>query len=88
MAAAQTVSQRAQPLSARANVASVPATPPTPYIEEIYETIPAIDEVYYDFETEEEEWRIKNNIREFKQNRSALKRKYHYKANDLITINK
>ena len=50
MAAAKTVSQRAQPLPARANVASVPATPPTPYIEEIDE-IPPAEGADYDYET-------------------------------------
>ena len=52
--AAKTVSQRAQPLSARANVASVPADPPTPFIEEIDETIYPVDETEFDYTTEEE----------------------------------
>ena len=51
--AAKTVSQRAHPLPARANVASIPATPPTPYIEEIYE-IPHEEEEDYYYETEED----------------------------------
>ena len=55
MAAAKTVSQRAQPLPAPANVASTPADPPMPHIEEIDETITPVDEVDYDFDTEEEE---------------------------------
>ena len=54
MAAAKTCSQRAQPLPARANVASTPADPPTPYVEEIDETITPVDEVDYDYATEEE----------------------------------
>ena len=53
MAAAKTVIQRAQPLPAQANVASVPATPPTPYIEKIDE-IPHEEETDYDYETEDD----------------------------------
>ena len=55
VAAAKTVSQRAQPLPARANVASLPTTQTTPYIEEIDETLPTVEEVDYDFDTAEEE---------------------------------
>ena len=54
MVAAKTVSQRAQPLPARANVASVPSDPPTPFIEELDETIHPVDEGDYDYATEEE----------------------------------
>ena len=53
VAAAPTVSQKDESLPARANVASVPATPPTPYIKEIDEIPPAVGK-YYDFDTEEE----------------------------------
>ena len=52
VAAAKTVSQRAEPLPERDNVASVPATPPTPYIEEIDENLPAVGKGY-EFDTEE-----------------------------------
>ena len=55
MAAAKTASQRAQPLPARANVASVPTDQQLPYIEEIDGTLPDVDEVDYDFDTAEEE---------------------------------
>ena len=55
MAAAKTVSQRAQPLPARANVASVPADPPMPHIGENNETIHPVDKDNYDYATEDEE---------------------------------
>ena len=55
MAAAKTFSQRAQDLPARDNLASVPTTQQTPYIEEIDETLPTVEEVDYDFYTAEEE---------------------------------
>ena len=54
MAAAKTVSQRAQPLPARDNVASVPTTQETKFIEEIDEILPDA-ESNYDFDTEEED---------------------------------
>ena len=55
MVAAKTVSQRDQALPARANVASVPTTQPTPYIEEIDETSPVAEEADYEFDTAEED---------------------------------
>ena len=53
MAAAKTVSQRAPPLPARANVASVPVTEETPFIEEIDENLPDAN-AQYDYATEDE----------------------------------
>ena len=52
-AAAKTVSKKAQPLPARANVASAPADSLTPYIEEIDETIHPVQDQVFDYDTEE-----------------------------------
>ena len=54
MATAKTVSQRAPAPPVRANVASVPTPNPTEYIEDD-QILPAVEEVDYDFDTEEEE---------------------------------